>query len=480
MTGPRRAGRASALGGLLVAALLPAAAEPADGASDRDPAPGPTAHGALAWFLGDDFDLIGDMQVHLPYRLVPAGPGVGYFDLEARTNIERADSEFAFEVRDVDYTLDVGYRGTRRSGRGPNPFASIGQWGTQLVDADGEPWVRYASVGLESAGFRRTDAGNGSRYRVQLGPVLDDRQVEADALFRGEARFMFAGRKLRFGLDARVETLFDGSSADSDLGVGPRMEFTDAAGRRYAVFAHYRDSENPLGLGASGVVVGVDFVEPELPRDGLRPPGVDGGLGTGGGEGRLAGLFRMRLRSPPFGDDLVAVAAIEGNILTADDTGDIYWWYYFGLERLRERGLVHGVYFYHRSNHQLAEPNDRITYINVIEVGSETPEWGRAGAHDGALWGWLDVRLRAGYQTNGSFGEDRRWHLRPGLRVAPWAARGVSPFLHAEAEFGDIERRQLALGVAWRQLDVRVEYRRDEQSFSRDDDAVLLLAEIGY
>jgi hypothetical protein len=464
----------------LVLALLAGPARADDAEEPATEAPGPSAEGTIAWFLGDGLDLVGDMRVHLPLTVGSSPERLVYFDLDARTNVDQAEADFEFLVRDVDYTVELGYRDGRLLGGGRiETVASIGQWGTQVVDANGQPWVRYVALGVEGAGFRRLDAG--TRWRVQLGPVVDEREVVADGIFRGELRWLFPvfGR-FQFGFDAEVDALVDGSDTHADWRIGPRVSNQFRSGHRFSLFAHYYESDNPLGLGESGVLVGVDFARPEIPRDGPSPPDIEGGVGTGGGDDRIAGNFRLHLRSPSFGEDMVGVFAIEANILTADDTGDIYWWYYGGIERRRQRGPVYGAYFYHRSNHQLAEPNDRITFVNVVEVGAETRDWGKTGAHDGALWGVLDVRLRVGYLTNGTFGEDVRWHARPGLRLSPWGSRGGRPFLLFEAEYGDLNRRQVGLGLAFERAEIRVEYRQDDQYFSRDDDAVLGLVEVGF
>ena len=99
-----------------------------------------------------------------------------------------------------------------------------------------------------------------------------------------------------------------------------------------------------------------------------------GRLALGAGESRIAGQFKLRVLSPAFAGDWRAIAVVDGNILTASDTGDLYYFWYVGLERGR-LGLIYGGWFYHRSNHQLAEPGDRVTSINVLEAGVETDDW---------------------------------------------------------------------------------------------------------
>lgn len=428
--------------------------------------------GALSWFFGDDLDLLGDMCVDLPWRLREDTDL--FFALDARTNIRKAASDFAFLVQDIDYSAELGLRAHAFGGplSGSRAAVFAGQTGTQRVDADGQPWVRYVGVGLESAGFR--DLVDGFQWRVAAAAVLDEREIEADAVLRAEARMRRWGP---LGLDLRLESLPGGGELRGDVRAGPSLWLRTGSTRRLSLFAHYIDSENPLGLGSSGLLVGMDFSESgngSLPR--FTPPDVAGTIGSGAGDGRVAGLFALRMLSPTFADDLRVVLEVEGDILTADDTGEVYWLYHVGVER--ERGaVVLGAWFYHRSNHTLAEPNDRITFINVIEIGAETAGWGRSGRTRRRI----GARLRAGYLASSSFGEERRWHVRTGARWTPLPARERQPFLQVEAEAGDLERYLFALGIAVAEdVELRLEYREDEQYFGADRNAALFMARLGF
>ena len=202
-------------------------------------------------------------------------------------------------------------------------------------------------------------------------------------------------------------------------------------------------------------------------------------MAYGAGDDRTSGQLELRLLSPPFASRTRFVVDIEGNVLTADTRDELYYLYHVGFERERGAGLV-GAYFYHRSNHQL-QPNDLVTSINVLETGIETHGWRRPGRRqisDG--WDHLDGRIRVGYVLDSEFGLDRRVNAFGGLR---WTivGRGPMPFLSGLVEVGDVDRHALSLGISpSANLDLQLQYLDDEQLFSVDSSAVLLLARYGF
>jgi len=471
MTEPPRAAMAAVL--LAFVSFVGRAETPARSHSESREAP--AAGGTLSWFFGDGLDLLGDMRVDLPWRL--RDDTSLFFALDARTNIRQASTSFDFEVQDVDYSLDIGVRGFGSAGRwvpGLRVSGFAGQQGTERVDENGQPWVRYVGVGFESEGFRRWTSG--FAWKARAAAVLDEREVEADAVLSVEARVRTRGRG-RLGLDLGLEALPGDGRLRGDVRAGPSLWLRAGATRRLSLFAHYVDSENPLGLGSDGLVVGADFSESgDGRRRGFPSPDVAGTVASGAGDGRVAGVLGLRIFSPSFGPDLRAALAVEGNLLTAEDTGEAYWLYHVGLERPRG-GWVLGAWFYHRSNHTLAEPNDALTFINVLEVGGETADWARAGRRSRRL----DSRLRGGYLTNSTFDKRRRWHARGGLRWTPVPDRSLQPFLLAELEDGDVERRLYALGLAFAMdAELRLEYREDNQYFGADRYVTLFMARLGF
>jgi hypothetical protein len=363
----------------------------------------------------------------------------------------------------------------------------VGQQGKERVDADGQPYLRYLTLGVESHGYRfveerpfcrAEDCPHRNRWvewHVAGGPVLEQREVEGDFIVRGNARFWPGPRRSKwlsmFRGDARVNGYFDGSDFRADLTIGPSLAVPVAGGRRFAVFAHYQWSDNPLGIGTDGLLLGIDYAEGAAGRPVKRgAPEIGGTLGAGLGDGgRRYAQLQLRMFSPAFARYWHAVFDIEANALTADDTGDLYYLYFVGLERFVGDFLA-GAYFYHRSNHQLAEQNDNVTSLNVLELGGETRDWWRSGPRKiRHAWGTLDGRFRVGYLIDSSFGEDRRWNARGGARWTLPIGGRINPFVTVRAEFGDIERETYAVGVSVpRGWDFQLEYREDEQYFSED------------
>lgn len=407
--------------------------------------------------------------------------------MNSRLAISKASSDFTFEVRELQYDLELGWRGARGPA-GSKILGLVGQRGVQNVDTDGARWVQYVGGGLESAGWNwgrapaRTTRSRGLRvdWRFFGGPVVDDRSVDADAVVEAGAR-VWLGRVWRdtqIAFDFEIDGLIDGSHLAADVTGGPRWWLPVAGGRSASFFLHYQKSDNPLGIGVDTWLFGFAYEEHEAPTgDWGSPPDIDGFLAAGGGDSRLAGTLKLRFLSPAFAGGFRAVFDVDGNILTGEETDELYYLYHVGLER-PVGGAIVGAYFYHRSNHQLSEPNDRVTNINVLELGVETP--GRAlapleRAGDGRFL--LDGWGRIGYLVDSSFGESERYHLRGGGRLILPGTRRVRPYLTAEAETGDVTRESFALGLALpASYAVQVEYRRDDQYFGRDDSAWLAMA----
>jgi hypothetical protein len=438
--------------------------------------------------LDGDLDLIGDLWVDLPFRVDERNSV--YFSVHSRTSLEQPDG-LTLEVRDLQYQLGLGWRGRPTWAGGGRVSAGLGQRGKLAVDSWGRAYVRYLGFGLESRDFRAYRAtprcaGTGCKlgerfdWRFMIGPVVEESEVTADGILQGETSFWLASLerpRVGFGIDLGVDALFDGGTFNGDVSVGPRIDFPVAGGRRASFFLHYRSGENPLGAQAPLWLLGFAYEEGrDAPPSGPGAPEIDGRVALGGGEGRTAGQLRLRFLSPGVGAGVRASIVIDANILSAAETSDLYYFWVAGMER-EHRSSIYGAYVYHRSNHQLAEFNPIVTSINVLEAGYQTLNWQRpARATPRRSWGLLDGGARAGYLLDSTFGEERRWHFRGGLRWSlPVPLRSPIPYLLAEIETGDVDRRLYAVGLnVARILELELEYRSDDQYFAQDKRAVIL------
>jgi hypothetical protein len=451
------------------------AAPAALGAEPVEPMPGaPAAGGRLAAVTGGELDLLGDLWAELP---VPPFSKHGFFSLDTRTAIEGALSDVTLDVRDLQYDLKLGGRG-RLGGLGL--VGALGQRGRERVDADGQGFLRYAGVGVESSAARRPGRLGGELF---VGGVVDEREVEGDVVLEGTARLALA-RGARGGVGLDLEVVVDAVATRSDLAadvlVAPRLTFEVEGDRRASFFVGRQRSEHPLGLEEDVWLAGFEYEEgPASAGPPGRAPDVDGSVIAGGGEGRLAGRLELRLLSPPFGRELRAAFLVDGNILTAEDTGELYYRYDVGLEHEADRGIL-GAYFHHRSNHQLAEPNDVVTSINTLEAGVETPGLRRVvGSLAPRRGGTLDLWARAGAILDSSFGEDEPWQVRGGGRLA-WAGAPLRPFVTASGEAGEVGSWSVEAGLApWTAIELGIEHLRDQQFFGEDRSAWLVTARYG-
>jgi hypothetical protein len=429
--------------------------------------------GGIAWMFSDELDLVGTMRAEVP--LAP-GSGVGlapYVAIDARTAIEKTISGLTFEVDSLDYRLEMGAR--RRLASHGIVVVFLGQRGRENVDADGQPWVRYVGVGFAEHHLHRARID----WSAQVGAIVQEREVDGDLYVRGDVRMSSCRDVLPcVGFDLDVDGLVSSRRSQLDVGAGPRL-YVDADGA--SLFLHYLRSRNPLGLEVSGLQLGFDFAG-ALRATEAPPVRVGGAIGGGAGDSRRAARFELRFATPRIAGPFWAAAEVDANVLTAEDTGELYYNYDIGLERSAGR-LLAGAYYYHRSNHQLAEPNDTVTSFDVIEAGVETSGWASpAPARSKRSWGSLDARARLGYVIDTSFDEDRRWHARCGARWwIPSGGSRVSPFVAVEAEAGDVARKSYALGASMPLgVDVRIEYRSDDAYFGRDRTALLFVTTLRF
>lgn len=438
---------------LTIAALL-------GGTSPVDAAP-PEASGGLAWFFSDELDLVGSMRARVPLPTVAGWEP--FASLEGVTAIEKSVGDFSFDVRDLPYAVGVGGR------RGAwTVFA--GFRGVEGVDGEGSPRITLLGAGWEGEGPL------GARGFVEgsatLAAVLDSREIEGDATATLDLRTGLRRGSVDWALDFRIDALVDGWHAESDLAGGPRVRFHLAGDPTFSLYAHGVRSRHPLGLRSSGVLVGFEASEGVASRNGTLPSiDLRGELAAGvGGDDRRSGRLRIALLSPTWAERYRAILDVDANVMTATDTGELFYLYDLGIERVAER-VTWGGYFHHRSNHVLAEPNPLgVTSRNVVELGVESAGW-----PDSPRPRSIDGRVRAGALLDSSFGESRGWNLRAGGRAAFGELGGGVPWLSLEIEEGDASARRGVAGFTFRPgFDLRADWRREEQFFGADKSAFTL------
>jgi hypothetical protein len=439
----------------LAAALLLAGVAPAAEPST------PSAGGGLAWFFSDDLDLVGAMRARVP--LGALGDSESFVALEAVTAIEKSVGNFTFDVRDLPYAARAG--------------ASRGAWtvfggvrGVEGVDADDARRLTLAGAAWVAPGWTWSEGRGFLESRIELAAVVDSRDVSGDADGSVEARVGWRPGRVAWALDLRANALLDGTRAQTDLEGGPRLILALGEARTFSLFAHALRSRHPLGLRESGVLVGFEATEDGLARGFPRPspPDLRGTIAAGiGGDDRASGRLRVAILSPPWAARWRAVLDVDAHVLTATDTGELFYLYDLGVERASGRWAA-GAYLHHRSNHVLAEENPvGVTSRNVAEVGFETSGWtGPARARA------FDTRVRLGGLIDSSFGEATRWNLRAGARVAGPAWGRAVPWLALDLEEGDASARRASAGIGFESgFEIRADYRREDQFFGSDDSA---------
>jgi hypothetical protein len=432
-----------------------------------------TAAGGLAWISDDALEAEGLMQVDLRVPLRGGTFVAGGF--ATRTSILGADG-VTFAVRDVRYDGDLFLGHELRSGL--LLFGGGGVWGKEAVDAQGSAQAGLLGLGL--------GVGSGALTgRVELGAVVDAREIDADAWGRLRARWRRPLGGWAAGIDVDLRVL-EGSNTDSDLSVGPAFE-VPAGDLLVRVFAAYLRHRTPLGLGLEGAQVGVTFEDlvPGPMHGGRTAPGgdVSGRIGVGAGDAQRMGRLQIVAASPRWRARWRVAADVDGQAIAGADPGDLFYRYTVGVERFlhTDRTLV-GVWFYHRSGHRLGEPGEPVTSWNVVEAGMESEGFRHGTARaPRAAWGRLDGRVRAGFLLDSSFGEDRGWHARAGGRwTAPWPWE-VVPFVEAAAEEGDVQVREAAAGIGFPSgLELAIGWLDDPQRFAPDPSALLGTATLRF
>ena len=142
------------------------------------------------------------MRVALP--VFERGRIAAWLRLDTRTAIERAGSDFAFDVRDVEYDAEatLGFE----TPSGPSLHLAAGQLGRKNVDAPGSAFVRWAGAAIESRDFR-DPAAPGLAWRASAAAVLGEKALEANARVTADARWLLRVGPALVGADATVDAV---------------------------------------------------------------------------------------------------------------------------------------------------------------------------------------------------------------------------------------------------------------------------------
>jgi hypothetical protein len=319
----------------------------------------------------------------------------------------------------------------------------------------------------ESVEFHRGVGPIGWSGRASLAAVIEHHNVDAIATASAALRFVgppSRNGRIAFGAEASVDALI-GDDGGADIAIGPRVEFGLHDDRRFGLFVRWFDGGNPLGISATGLMAGFDFVQ-GLHPEGKRvvPPEIAGFAAAGvGDDGRSIVRLDVRVATPPFLHGTRASIEVDGNVLTSDDRNDLFYLYDVGVAH-PFGSWIGGVWFHHRSNHVVNDVNPTVTSINVLEGGIESEGWNRAepGVELGKL-GAIDARLRAGWLIDSSFGEDVGWHARGGVRFSSPPLGPTRITVTAALERGDVASSCYGAGVLLpRNWDLELQFRHDE------------------
>jgi hypothetical protein len=486
-------------------------ADPAGEPISTGPAPPPPKPSAFlvdrlaagayfAWLSSDSLRYLGRIHFDFPF-FVARQKGLyvrGRLDASL-SSIER-ERLLRFRVKDADYLFELGARDYLSSRTAVAAF--VGQQGSENLDQPGSAWVRYAGLGAQSASFPRPGGENRLDWNLNVAPVIDQQSIDASWVVRADILWdavRFRGSSL--GLDVSMDTIVYEAPGKpthhwgNDWRFGPRWSFDLDNGIRASLFAQYLHSHNPLGVGASGTMLGFSYTEGAYrgPRQD-RFPDVRGTLAAGLGDDRSPGTFLLEAYFPTFslaGRPATALVAADANILAGRGPDNAFYILSAGVDLELPHDLVGGFFLRHRSYDVLGESGGESVDLNMVEAGVRTAGWnfsdrtpGQLVSSSGDGWpGSLEWTLGAAYILSSSLpGEEPQWIGRGGIRWdLPAVRQGVVPYLLVSGDAGEVSRARAGVGLTLPvDMAVSAEYRRDNQIQGEDKDEVALVFTLYY
>lgn len=403
----------------------------------------------------------------------------------------------SFRAQDIDYIVEAGARDYLNNRIAIAAF--IGQEGREQLDQPGTLYLRYVGLSFESVGFPRPGGPSRWEWRLAIGPAIGREVIEADAILDGAVIWdVWRGERYSLGVDGSFKSVFDDLHGQTEYRVGPRWTFPMRNGIRAALFAEWIRGRNPLDvtLGAQGWNFGFKYAEGAYSEPHTEAlPDVRGVLSLGRGESRGLGRFALDLSSQEMhvgASPAWIFASLDANAVAGTGVDNLFYVAAAGIDAEVHPRAVFGPRLYHRSNHTVGESSSGSRSLNMVQLSLRTPGWEYTDRLPGRLMPGPDERwsdrieasLAPGLVTDSSFSEGRSWNLQAGARIdlVP-RARAVVPFarLYGEWGRGDVDRREVSIGISTRQnLVVELSYRRDDQLFGRDHRDVFLTVSLFF
>lgn len=452
------------------------------------------AGASFGYFSADTLDFLA--QIHFDFPFLVARQKGAYVRGSLSSSISSiqggiSSQSLSFRVEDIDYLFEAGARDYLSSRIAVAAF--LGQQGSENLDRPGSAWIRYAGLGAQSASFPRPGGDSTFDWNLELGAVLDETGLSKDAdwTLRGDVLWdALLLERSRLGLDLSFDSLVLSGDWRSDWRAGPRWSFDLSNGIRASLFAQYIHSRNPLGVGADGVQIGLNYSEGAYRAGGRSSslPDVRGTLALGAGVDRYPSLFDVEAVMPPFtvwGRPSRVYVDLETNSLVGKGNDSFHFRTESGMDVSFTPSIVGGVSFEHRSYHRLAKETSNVSELNLLRAGVRSPGWEFSDRSPGRLI--PDARSRrpfrlewlaqAEYLLSSTLRGNGGWLGHAGVRLdLPSPGVGFTPFVLADVERGAADTLRAGVGLTLPvDMTVSAEYRMEDQLRTRDKSETLLI-----